>query len=118
MSTLNISQLHKNFDDFHAIRGINLSIEEGEFVVFVGPSGCGKSTLLRLIAGLEDVSGGTISLGDRDITEVPAAQRDLAMVFQSYALWPHMTVEANLVMPLAIRKASKEEKALQLTLEG
>ena len=111
MSTLNISQLHKHFDDFHAIRGINLSIEEGEFVVFVGPSGCGKSTLLRLIAGLEDVSGGNISLGDRDITQVPAAQRDLAMVFQSYALYPQMTVEGNLSFGLKNAKLPKPEIA-------
>jgi len=111
MSTLNISQLHKHFDDFHAIRGINLSIEEGEFVVFVGPSGCGKSTLLRLIAGLEDVSGGNISLGDRDITQVPAAQRDLAMVFQSYALYPHMNVAENMSFALRLAGASKEEIA-------
>ena len=111
MSTLNISALHKHFDDFHAIRGINLNIEEGEFVVFVGPSGCGKSTLLRLIAGLEDVSGGNISLGDRDITEVPAAQRDLAMVFQSYALYPHMNVAENMSFSLRLAGASKEEIA-------
>mgnify|MGYP005987411049 FL=1 len=109
MSTLNISQLHKHFDDFHAIRGIDLNIEEGEFVVFVGPSGCGKSTLLRLIAGLEDVSSGTISLGDRDITEVAAAQRDLAMVFQSYALYPHMNVAENMSFALRLAGVSKEE---------
>lgn len=111
MSTLNISQLHKHFDDTHVIRGINLSIEDGEFVVFVGPSGCGKSTLLRLIAGLEDVSGGNICLGDRDITEVPAAQRDLAMVFQSYALYPHMNVAENMSFSLRLAGASKDEIA-------
>ncbi len=77
---------------FSIIKGIDLEVNDKEFVVFVGPSGCGKSTLLRLIAGLEEVSGGTIELDGRDITEVSPAKRDLAMVFQTYALYPHMSV--------------------------
>ncbi|MGH1439359.1 MAG: ABC transporter ATP-binding protein [Cellvibrionaceae bacterium] len=110
MSSLEIKKLHKEFDDFHAIRGIDLHIEKGEFTVFVGPSGCGKSTLLRLIAGLETVSSGSITMGERDVTEVAAAQRDLAMVFQSYALYPHMTVAEN--MSFALRLAGVDAKTI------
>ncbi|AZZ94147.1 sn-glycerol-3-phosphate ABC transporter ATP-binding protein UgpC [Hahella sp. KA22] len=109
MSYLNIKDLHKHYDQYHAIRGVNLEIQEGEFIVFVGPSGCGKSTLLRLIAGLELVSEGSIHLDGRDITEAPSSKRDLAMVFQSYALYPHMTVAENLSFALRLAKRPQAE---------
>lgn len=109
MSYLVISELQKHYDSYHALRGINLSIEEGEFIVFVGPSGCGKSTLLRTIAGLESSTGGNINLDGRDITEVSSSKRDLAMVFQSYALYPHMTVADNLSFALRLAKVPDTE---------
>ncbi len=111
MAYLNITELQKHYDDYHALRGINLAIEEGEFIVFVGPSGCGKSTLLRTIAGLESSTGGTINLDGRDITELASSKRDLAMVFQSYALYPHMTVADNL--SFALRLAKEEDSVIQ-----
>lgn len=109
MTYLAITDLQKHYDSYHALRGINLSISEGEFVVFVGPSGCGKSTLLRTIAGLESSTGGSIELDGRDITEVASSKRDLAMVFQSYALYPHMTVADNLSFALRLAKVSDAE---------
>ena len=93
MAGLELSAVKKSFGAVDVIHGVDLSIASGEFVVFVGPSGCGKSTLLRLIAGLEDMTSGTISIGGRDVTHVDPADRGVAMVFQSYALYPHMTVE-------------------------
>ncbi|RDL44264.1 ABC transporter ATP-binding protein [Marinomonas piezotolerans] len=104
MAYLNITELQKHYDNYHALRGINLKIQEGEFIVFVGPSGCGKSTLLRTIAGLESSTGGSIDLDGRDITELASSKRDLAMVFQSYALYPHMTVADNLSFALRLAK--------------
>ncbi|WP_394182531.1 ABC transporter ATP-binding protein [Marinomonas posidonica] len=109
MSYLAITDLQKHYDDYHALRGINLTIEEGEFIVFVGPSGCGKSTLLRTIAGLETSSSGAIELDGKDITELASSKRDLAMVFQSYALYPHMTVADNLSFALRLAKAPDAE---------
>ncbi len=109
MSYLAITDLQKHYGDYHAIRGINLTIEEGEFIVFVGPSGCGKSTLLRTIAGLETCSSGSIDLDGKDITELASSKRDLAMVFQSYALYPHMTVADNLSFALRLAKAPDAE---------
>src|SRR4051794_35307639 len=94
-----------------AVDGVSLEIASGEFLVLVGPSGCGKSTLLRMIAGLEDVTDGTISIGDRDVTTLPPRGRDIAMVFQSYALYPHMTVRENLGYGLKVRKTPKREAA-------
>ena len=93
------------FGDIKTIKGVDLSISRGQFTVFVGPSGCGKSTLLRLIAGLETLSAGSITLDGRDITRLPSAQRDLAMVFQSYALYPHMSVADNMSFALRLAKA-------------
>ncbi|MFT2109930.1 ABC transporter ATP-binding protein [Marinomonas sp. 2405UD68-3] len=109
MSYLIITELQKHYDNYHALRGINLSIQEGEFIVFVGPSGCGKSTLLRTIAGLESSTSGSIDLDGRDITELSSSKRDLAMVFQSYALYPHMTVADNLSFALRLAKVPDDE---------
>ncbi|MDO6460680.1 ABC transporter ATP-binding protein [Granulosicoccaceae sp. 1_MG-2023] len=109
MAFLSLNNVDKFYGDLHAIKSVNLAIEQGEFVVFVGPSGCGKSTLLRMIAGLETIDGGTLMLGGNDITHVIPSKRDLAMVFQSYALYPHMSVEDN--MSFALRLAG-EDKAV------
>jgi len=100
MGRITLEQITKQFDDTVVIPPLDLTIEDGEFVVFVGPSGCGKSTLLRLIAGLEDVSAGMIRIDGEDVTAVPPARRGLAMVFQSYALYPHMSVRRNIAFPL------------------
>jgi len=96
LANVELQALKKSFGKVDVIHGVDLSITSGEFTVFVGPSGCGKSTLLRLIAGLEDASGGSISIDDQDVTNVEAADRGIAMVFQSYALYPHMTVKENM----------------------
>ena len=102
MAYLQLSNIEKFFGEHHAIKGIDLAIEKGEFVVFVGPSGCGKSTLLRMIAGLETIDKGSLLLDRRDITALPSSKRDLAMVFQSYALYPHMTVFENMSFALKL----------------
>jgi multiple sugar transport system ATP-binding protein len=94
-----------------AVDDVNLTIEDGEFMVLVGPSGCGKSTLLRMIAGLEEITDGTISIGDRDVTDLPPPDRDIAMVFQNYALYPHMSVRENLGFGLSVRHTPKPEIA-------
>ncbi len=108
MGNITLKNVSKSFGATTIIPNIDLVIEDGEFVVFVGPSGCGKSTLLRLIAGLEDTSGGTISIDGRDVTHEAPAKRKLAMVFQSYALYPHMTVAKNIAFPL---KMAGEDQA-------
>jgi multiple sugar transport system ATP-binding protein len=105
MTFLQLQGVEKHFGDVRTIKGIDLSIARGQFTVFVGPSGCGKSTLLRLIAGLETMDKGSLTLDGRDITRLPSAQRDLAMVFQSYALYPHMTVAENMSFSLRLAKA-------------
>ncbi|HAX22396.1 MAG TPA: ABC transporter ATP-binding protein [Hydrogenophaga sp.] len=104
MAYLQLKGIEKFFGEHRAIKGIDLDIQQGEFIVFVGPSGCGKSTLLRLIAGLEHIDGGTLSLEGRDITHLPSSKRDLAMVFQSYALYPHMSVYENMCFALKLAK--------------
>ena len=108
---LELRQIRKSFGAVHVIHGIDLEIEEGEFVVFVGPSGCGKSTLLRLIAGLDDPTSGDIFLKGRRVNAVPASERGLSMVFQSYALYPHMSVRANLSFGLENLNMPKAEIA-------
>ena len=110
MSHIHLKDVSKKFGDTEVIPPLNLEIKDGEFVVFVGPSGCGKSTLLRLIAGLEDVSSGRILINGEDATEVSPAKRKLAMVFQSYALYPHMTVRKNIAFPLRMAGLSSTEK--------
>ncbi|QLC73022.1 sn-glycerol-3-phosphate ABC transporter ATP-binding protein UgpC [Pseudomonas sp. LPB0260] len=109
MADLKIRNLKKGFDGTAIIKGIDLDVRDREFVVFVGPSGCGKSTLLRLIAGLEEVTSGTIELDGKDITDTAPAKRDLAMVFQTYALYPHMTVRKNLSFALDLAGVDKRE---------
>jgi multiple sugar transport system ATP-binding protein len=108
MGSISLQNVKKSFGEVEIIPNISLDIKEGEFVVFVGPSGCGKSTLLRLIAGLEDTTSGTILLDGQDMTKAPPARRGLAMVFQSYALYPHMSVRDNIAFPLKMAKAPKE----------
>ncbi|WLS05191.1 ABC transporter ATP-binding protein [Shinella oryzae] len=108
MGKIILKKVNKSFGATQVIPGIDLTIEDGEFVVFVGPSGCGKSTLLRLIAGLEDTTSGTIEIDGKDVTSAAPAKRGLAMVFQSYALYPHMTVRKNIAFPLKMAKASPE----------
>jgi multiple sugar transport system ATP-binding protein len=100
MGTITLSKVTKSFGEVQVIPPLDLTIDDGEFVVFVGPSGCGKSTLLRLIAGLEDVTSGTVKIDGVDATTLPPAKRGLAMVFQSYALYPHMSVRKNIAFPL------------------
>ena len=124
MGQITLHQVTKSFGDVDVIKPLDLEIEDGEFVVFVGPSGCGKSTLLRLIAGLEDITSGRIEIDGQDATELPPAKRRLAMVFQSYALYPHMTVRKNIAFPMKMAGVPKGEqkrrieaaaKALNLT---
>ena len=110
MGQIHLKQVTKRFGEVEVISPLDLEIEDGEFVVFVGPSGCGKSTLLRLIAGLEDVSGGHIMIDGQDATEVPPAKRGLAMVFQSYALYPHMSVRKNIAFPLRMAGLDQAEQ--------
>ncbi len=109
MSSINLKAVEKWFGAVQVIKGVDLSIQEGEFVIFVGPSGCGKSTLLRMIAGLEETSRGQIMIGDRDATAEPPSKRGLAMVFQSYALYPHMSVRDNVGFPLKSAGLPKAE---------
>ena len=124
MGRIQLKQVQKKFGDVEVIPPLDLTIDEGEFVVFVGPSGCGKSTLLRLIAGLEDTTSGNIEIDGADATDLPPSKRSLAMVFQSYALYPHMSVRKNIAFPMRMAKMSAEEqdkrieaaaKALNLT---
>ena len=109
MGRIVLDKVTKKFGHVEVIQPLDLTIEEGEFVVFVGPSGCGKSTLLRLIAGLEDVTSGEIYIDESAATELPPAQRKLAMVFQSYALYPHMSVRKNIAFPLKMAKMNQVE---------
>ena len=107
MARVVVRDVEKAYGTTKVIHGINVEIADGEFVVLVGPSGCGKSTLLRMIAGLEEISGGTISIGEREVNRLPPKDRDVAMVFQNYALYPHMTAYDNMAFSLKLRKADK-----------
>src|SRR5213082_2030026 len=110
MAAIRLEHMTKEFaGNVTAVDDVSLTIEDGEFMVLVGPSGCGKSTLLRMIAGLEEITDGTISIGGRDVTELPPRSRDIAMVFQSYALYPHMTVRENLGYGLRVRKTPRAD---------
>lgn len=109
MSGVLLKDIVKRYGDIQVMHGVNLDIKPGEFCVFVGPSGCGKSTLLRMIAGLEETTSGSIQIGQRDVTHVEAADRGIAMVFQTYALYPHMTVEENMGFGLRMNKVPQEE---------
>ncbi|MFN4154701.1 MAG: ABC transporter ATP-binding protein [Paracoccaceae bacterium] len=114
MATITLEKLAKNYGAVQTIHGIDLAIGDGEFVALVGPSGCGKSTLLRMIAGLEDVSGGLLSIGDRVVNAVEPRDRDVAMVFQDYALYPHMTVEQNIGFGLKMRRTDAADIAARV----
>ncbi|WP_417580253.1 ABC transporter ATP-binding protein [Pelagibacterium sp.] len=109
MGTVSIRDARKSYGAVEILHGVSLDIADGEFVILVGPSGCGKSTLLRMIAGLEDISGGTISISDRVVNDLAPKQRDIAMVFQSYALYPHKTVAQNMGFSLHLARTPKEE---------
>ncbi len=109
MSDVSLRGIRKSYGSLEVVHGVDLDIKSGEFVVFVGPSGCGKSTLLRMIAGLEPISGGDISIGGRVVNDVPSPQRGIAMVFQSYALYPHMSVYENMAFGLKLAKTPKAE---------
>ena len=110
MASLSLSHINKTYPNgFQAVKDFNLEIEDKEFIIFVGPSGCGKSTTLRMIAGLEEISGGTFKIGDKVMNDVEPKDRDIAMVFQNYALYPHMTVYDNMAFGLKLRKVPKDQ---------
>jgi multiple sugar transport system ATP-binding protein len=109
MASVDVRGVHKAYGATKVIHGVDIAIRDGEFVILVGPSGCGKSTLLRMIAGLENITGGEIAIGDRVVNHVPPKERDIAMVFQNYALYPHMTVANNMAFSMKLRKAPANE---------
>src|SRR5512140_128780 len=109
MSSVQIRDVRKSFGAFEVLHGVSIPIEDGAFVVLVGPSGCGKSTLLRMLAGLENITAGTISIGEKVVNNVQPKERDIAMVFQNYALYPHMKVRDNMAFSLILAKRPKAE---------
>jgi multiple sugar transport system ATP-binding protein len=109
MAQVVMKDLNKKYDEVHAVKDVNLNIRDKEFVVLVGPSGCGKTTTLRMVAGLEEITAGEIAIGDRVVNDLPPKDRDIAMVFQNYALYPHMTVYDNMAFGLKMRKFAKAE---------
>lgn len=115
MAKIQLIDLYKRYGDVEIVHGINLEIEDGEFMVFVGPSGCGKSTNLRMVAGLESISDGSVIIGDRAVNDLPPQKRNIAMVFQNYALYPHKTVAENIVFGLRKQKVSESEIQRRLT---
>ena len=115
MASVAIRDVRKAFGAIEVIHGVDVLIDDGEFVVLVGPSGCGKSTLLRMIAGLENITSGEIRIGERIVNKMPPKERDIAMVFQNYALYPHMTVAANMGFSLMLRRAPKSEIERRVT---
>ena len=118
MAAIDITGVHKSFGKVPVLKGVDIAIASGEFVVLVGPSGCGKSTLLRLIAGLEEMSAGEIRIGGRVVNDLPPKDRDIAMVFQSYALYPHMTVAGNMSYSLKLKRTPREVIADAVTSAG
>ena len=115
MASLTLRGLRKKYESLEVIHGVDLDIDDGEFVVFVGPSGCGKSTLLRMIAGLEDISSGTAQIGDRIVNDIAASKRGVSMVFQTYALYPHMTVYQN--MSFGLKQAKTDPKEIDIRVK-
>ena len=115
MASLTLREMRKNYGEVEVIHGVDLDINDGEFVVFVGPSGCGKSTLLRMIAGLEDISSGTAKIGENIVNDVAASKRGVAMVFQTYALYPHMTVYQN--MSFGLKQAKTDPKEIDIRVK-
>lgn len=109
MASVTYEHVYKRFDEVVAVNNFNLEVKDKEFLVLVGPSGCGKSTALRLLAGLEDISEGTLKISDRVVNDVALKDRDIAMVFQSYALYPHMSIYDNMAFGLKLRKYSKDQ---------
>jgi multiple sugar transport system ATP-binding protein len=109
MAQVALKDLNKKYDEVHAVKNVNLTIRDKEFMVFVGPSGCGKTTTLRMVAGLEEITSGEIMIGDRVVNDLPPKDRDIAMVFQNYALYPHMSVYDNMAFGLKMRKFPKHE---------
>src|SRR5437763_12390628 len=114
MAIVETRQIRKVFADHTAVDGVDLATKEGEFLVLLGPSGCGKTTLLRMVAGLEKQTSGDIVIGGRVVNDLPPRERKIAMVFQSYALYPHMTVEKNIAFPLKAQRAPKESIAARV----
>src|SRR3954447_15772813 len=110
MAKVLIRDLNKKYDDVHAVKNVNLEIRDREFVVLVGPSGCGKTTTLRMVAGLEDITSGEVSIDGRVVNDLPPMDRDIAMVFQNYALYPHMSVHDNMAFGLKMRKFERGER--------
>src|ERR1700730_17977343 len=110
MATVDLEQVNKVYGNgFHAVKDLNLDVRDGEFMVLVGPSGCGKTTALRMVAGLEDISSGTLRIGGKAVNDVTPKDRDIAMVFQNYALYPHMSVAENIGFALRLRKLAKTD---------
>src|SRR6267378_2251521 len=109
MAQVLLKDLNKKYDEVHAVKDVNLHIRDKEFIVLVGPSGCGKSTTLRMVAGLEEITAGEIAIGDRVVNDLPPKDRDIAMVFQNYALYPHMTVYDNMAFGLKLKNFKKSE---------
>src|SRR5258705_879676 len=115
MAEIVLEHLNKSYPDGHtAVRDLNITIADGEFLILVGPSGCGKTTTLNMIAGLEDISSGELRIGGERVNEKAPKDRDIAMVFQSYALYPHMTVRQNIAFPLTLAKTSKADIATKV----
>ncbi|NDA71309.1 MAG: ATP-binding cassette domain-containing protein, partial [Betaproteobacteria bacterium] len=114
MASVQIRQVFKDFGQTKVLRGVDIHIDDGSFCVLVGPSGCGKSTLLRLIAGLEEIDSGDIQIGERVVNRIPPKDRDIAMVFQNYALYPHMTVAQNMGFSLKLAGQGKSEMAARV----
>src|SRR5499426_89354 len=109
MAQVVLKDLNRKFDEVHAVKDLNLQVHDKEFIVLVGPSGCGKSTTLRMVAGLEDITSGEIYIGDQLVNDLPPKKRDIAIVFQNYALYPHMTVYDNMAFGLKMRKFPKAD---------